>query len=59
MVKNLPSNVGGSGSIPGQGTKIPYTAGQLSPQVTKSLHALEPVLYNQRKTVGLGNKDSA
>ena len=31
MVKHLPSNAGDSGSIPGQGTKIPRAAGQLSP----------------------------
>lgn len=31
VVKNLPSNVGNTGSIPGHGTKIPHTAGQLSP----------------------------
>ena len=24
MVKTLPSNAGGTGSIPGQGTKVPY-----------------------------------
>ena len=27
MVKNLPSNAGDAGSIPGQGTKIPHAAG--------------------------------
>ena len=31
MVKNLPSNAGDVGSIPGLGTKIPHAAGQLSP----------------------------
>ena len=31
MVKNPPSNAGDAGSIPGQGTKIPRAAGQLSP----------------------------
>ena len=31
VIKNLPYNAGDSGSIPGQGTKIPYAAGQLSP----------------------------
>ena len=31
MVKTLPSNAGDSGLIPGQGTKIPHAAGQLSP----------------------------
>ena len=34
MVKNLPSNAGDVGSIPGQGTKIPYAAGQLSLRAT-------------------------
>ena len=31
VVKNLPSNAGGVGSMPGRGTKIPHAAGQLSP----------------------------
>ena len=26
VVKTLPSNAGGEGSIPGQGTKIPYAS---------------------------------
>ena len=30
MLKNPPSNAGDTGSIPGQGTKIPQAAGQLS-----------------------------
>ena len=30
VVKNLPSNAGDAGSIPGRGTKIPHAAGQLS-----------------------------
>ena len=30
VVKNLPSNAGDAGSIPGWGTKIPHAAGQLS-----------------------------
>ena len=34
MVKNLPSNAGDTGSIPGRGTKIPHAMGQLSPRVT-------------------------
>ena len=34
MVKNPPSNAGDAGSIPGQGTKIPHAAGQLSPRAT-------------------------
>ena len=31
MVENPPSNAGDSGSILGQGTKIPHAVGQLSP----------------------------
>ena len=34
MVQNLPYNAGNTGSIPGQGTKIPHAAGQLSPQAS-------------------------
>ena len=30
VVKNLPSNAGDTGSIPGQGTKIPHAMGQIS-----------------------------
>ena len=31
MVKNPPYNAGDTGSIPGQGTKIPHATGQLKP----------------------------
>ena len=31
VVKNLPSNAGDMGSVPGGGTKIPHAVGQLSP----------------------------
>ena len=34
MVKNVPSNAGDAGSIPGQGTKIPHSAGQLRSRAT-------------------------
>ena len=34
MVKNLPSNAGDAGSIPGWGTKIPHATRQLSPHTT-------------------------
>ena len=34
MEKNLPSNAGNAGPIPGQATKIPHAAGQLSLHVT-------------------------
>ena len=30
VVKNLPSNVGGLGSLPGWGAKMPHVRGQLS-----------------------------
>ena len=40
VVKNPPSNAGDTGSISGQGTKIPHAVGQLS------LRALEPVRHN-------------
>ena len=40
VVTNPPSNAGDLGSIPGQGTKIPHAAGQLS------LCALEPACRN-------------
>ena len=36
MVENLPSNAGDMGSIPVQGSKIPYASEQLSPQGTAS-----------------------
>ena len=54
MVKNLPSDAGVTGSIPGSGNKIPYTMGQLNLGAStrepaccdlQSVHALEPV-YN-------------
>ena len=34
MEKDPPYNAGDTGSIPGQGTKIPHAAGQLSPPAT-------------------------
>ena len=34
VVKNPPYNSGDVGLIPGQGTKIPHDAGQLSPHAT-------------------------
>ena len=35
VAKNLPCSAGDTGSITGQGTKIPHTAEQLSPHATK------------------------
>ena len=34
VVKNLPSNAGDAGSIPGRGTKIPHAVGQLNLRAT-------------------------
>ena len=47
MVKNLPSNAGDTGSIPGQGTKIPHAMGQLSPHATTT----ELMCLNERARV--------
>ena len=40
VVQKLPSDAGGVGSIPGQGTKIPHAMGQLSPHTatTEATH---------------------
>jgi len=42
VIKNLPSNAGDMGSIPGWGTKIQHAAGQLS----LSTATTEPMPYN-------------
>ena len=47
VVKNLLSNAGDTGLIPGQGTKIPHAAGQLSPRTTTT----ELVCLNERAHV--------
>ena len=46
MVKNPPSNPGDTDSIPGQGTKIPQTAGQLS----LSARSTESECYSKDQT---------
>ena len=50
MVKNLPSNAGDAGSIPGLGTKIPHATGQLSPRAatTEPVHPRAPVPQLER-----------
>ena len=53
MVKNPPSNAGDSGSIPGQGTKIPHTSGLLS--LTEPAHSRASTL--QREMPTLSNED--
>ena len=47
VTKSLPSNVGNAGSIPGQGTKIPHAAGQLSLRAT----TIELACLNERAHV--------
>ena len=44
VVKNLSSNAGFAGSIPGWGTKIPHAAGQLGPLITTT----EPAHIKER-----------
>ena len=44
VVKNLPSIAGDEGSIPGQGTKITYATGQLSPLTTTGEADMHPGL---------------
>ena len=40
VVKTLPSNAGGTGSVPGQGTKVPYTLWLKNQSIKqKQLHA--------------------
>ena len=41
VVENLPANAGYTGSIPGQGTRIPHATGQLSPRATITAPQLE------------------
>ena len=47
MVKNLPSNAGDAGSIPGQRTKIPHAEEQLTPATTKSPCAATKTQHSQ------------
>jgi len=46
VVRNPPSNAGNSGSIPGQGTKIPHLSPQLSPGPTSREDPVQPKLIN-------------
>ena len=43
MVKNPPTNAGDTGSIPGQGTKIPHAPEQLGPRTSTAELAPMPV----------------
>ena len=48
VVKNLPSNAGDSGSIPGQGTKLLRAAGQLSTHATTGAQVWVPQVERSR-----------
>ena len=53
MVKNLPSNAGGVGLIPGLGSKIPHTS-----QPKKQQHKTEAIIVtNSIKTLKIKNKE--
>ena len=41
VVKNLPSNVGDTGSIPGQGTEAPHAPGQPAHHNQREAHTLQ------------------
>ena len=43
-VKNWPWNAGDVGTIPGQGTKMPHTPGQLSPSASQQLLSLRTAM---------------
>ena len=47
VVRNPPSNAEDVGSIPGQGTKIPHAAGQLSPCTATTEPACSGALGSQ------------
>ena len=48
VVQKLPSDAGSTGSIPGQGTKIPHAAEQLRCHTSATEPAsLEPMLHNR------------
>ena len=49
-VKNLPSNSGDAGSIPGQGTKIPHASRPLSCNLDKALvWEQRPIIAKKKK----------
>jgi len=51
VVKNMPSNAGDVGSIPGRGTKIPHSPGQLNPmpQLEKPMDCHEDPVQAKKK----------
>ena len=59
VVKNLPSNAGDKGSIPGQGTKIPHASGPLSPHRNqRSPRATMKTQCSQKKKIYIECMDS-
>ena len=53
VVKNLPSNAGHAGCIPGQGTKTPHAVRQLNPRTTTRgamYHNEDPTCHDQGST---------
>ena len=50
VVKNLPCNAGGTGSIPCWGTKIPRAAGQLSPRYATKEACVRQRLSHRKKS---------
>ena len=52
MVRNLPCNAGDTGSIPGQGTKIPHASEQVSPRMatSESVHPQHKITHDATKT---------
>ena len=63
VLKNPPSNAGDAGLIPGQGTKIPYAMGQLSPRAATrekpTHHNKEPTHRNERSRTPQLRHDTA
>ena len=55
---NPPSNAGDASSIPGQGTKIPYTTGQLSPHAISKepVHNDDPTQPKQEEGLMEGER---
>ena len=56
VVKNLPFNAGDAGLIPGQGTEIPHTTGQLSPHASTRE---KPTCHNDRSCTPQLRPDTA
>ena len=53
MVKNLPSNAGDMGSVPGQVARIPHAVGLLSPHAASRE---KPLWHNERSHMSVTGK---